>query len=265
MRVILLGGAGNMGRVMLKTLEDRGIDVVAVVDRLPITLNVPSYQNILEVKERADIIVDFSHHSAIKETLQFSTSRKIPILIATTAQTNDEIDMIIQASKTIPIFFEHNLSMGIALLKSIATQVASALSFCDIEIIEIHHNGKKDKPSGTAKKLRDSILDAMQSKHNQNNDKDTLLSQNDDINIEYCKNNEIYNMEQKCCKNIPIHSIRIGNDVGSHEVIFDTGCERIVISHSAFTRTIYAEGAISAMRFLLTKQNGLYNMQDILD
>ncbi len=254
-----------MGRVMLKTFEDRGIEVVAVVDRLPITLNMPCYQNILDVKEIADIIVDFSHNSATREILQFATSKNIPLIIATTAQTTDEINNIKDASKVIPIFFEHNMSMGIALIKRIVKQVASALPFADIEIVESHHNGKKDMPSGTAKSLRDCVLDSLQDSLAQNDTTSTLLSQSDDINIDYCNIEQENALDKNECKNIPIHSLRLGVDVGFHKVIFDTGCERVSISHQAFSRSIYAEGAMYAMRFLIKKDKGLYCIQDILD
>ncbi len=254
-----------MGRVMLKTFEDRGVEVVAVVDRLPITLNMPCYQNILDVKEMADIIVDFSHHSATREILHFATSKSIPLIIATTAQTTDEIDMIKDASKVIPIFFEHNMSMGIALIKRIVKQVASALPFADMEIVESHHNGKRDMPSGTAKSLRDCVLHGIQDSIAQNDTTNTLSMQNDHINNDYCNNEQMNAMSKRGCKNIPIHSLRLGVDVGLHKVIFDTGCERVVISHQAFSRTIYAEGAMSAIRFLIAKDNGLYCLQDIMD
>lgn len=220
-----------MGRTMLSIFEEREFSVKAVVDILPMSIDIPFYTNILDVKEDVDIVVDFSNADAIYDILQFARYRKIPIVIATTGHGKEQLQKIREHSKNLPVFIASNMSMGIALIKKVATEIAKVLPHCDIEIVETHHNQKKDKPSGTALNLQQEIKGAR-------------------ININNC--------------DIPIHSLRLGNDVGFHKIIFDTGCERIEISHQAYSRNIYAEGTLMAMSFVMTKRNGLYTMKDIL-
>lgn len=242
MRVVLCGASGNMGREMMNMFEEReNICVVAAVD-----INMPCYKcacytNLEEVKEDADIAVDFSHHDATASLLDFAVSRGIPLVIATTGQTEDEVSLIKEASQKIPVFFSGNMSMGIALLSEMAKKTAATFPFADIEIVESHHAHKSDVPSGTALMLANSINEVRKSQ--------ILIGRREN--------------GRKKDKEIGISSLRLGCDIGTHDIIFDTGCERITLKHQAYSRALYADGAVQAMNFILNKEKGLYRIRDL--
>ncbi len=245
-----------MGRVLSALIDEReGVCISARVDSVYDNgLKSGNYKDLKDVDVEADVLVDFSHHSATKDVIAFAMERGIPLVLATTGQTKEEENLIAQASNFIPIFYAHNMSKGIALINRIIDEITVEYSYADIEIIETHHNEKKDAPSGSALMLANTIQNSIKKCKS-----DTLCAQNSTLNVDG---------DNSCAKtkskDIPIHSLRLGIDVGKHEVVFDSGCERISVSHQAFSRNIYAEGALEAMHYIVTKEKGLYTMRDLI-
>jgi 4-hydroxy-tetrahydrodipicolinate reductase len=188
-------------------------------------------------------VVDFSFHGAVKGLLDYCVEHKLPVVVATTGHTEEEKALIAQASKSIPVFFSANMSVGIAVTADLARKAAAAFPDADIEIVETHHNRKVDVPSGTALLLADSIRQA--------------------------RPQSVYNIGRpengkRTKEEIGIHSLRIGNVVGIHEILISTGNETITIKHECHSRDLFAEGALRAAAFICGKGPGLYNMKDMI-
>lgn len=248
-RVIINGCNGHMGQVLIQEInKDREMTITAGIDRYTNNNNdftvLTQFNNL---KEKADIIIDFSHPSSLPDLLDYSIRNHVPLVIATTGFTAHETEMIKTASEMIPIFYSANMSLGINVLLNLAKKASKTLndSF-DIEIIEKHHNKKIDAPSGTAFILAEGI--------------------NEELN-----NSKSFKFGRKTSKNrrdkieIGIHAVRGGTIVGEHQVIFAGVDEIIELTHKASSKKIFAVGAIKAAKFLLSKNNGLYGMTDLLD
>lgn len=247
-RIILCGALGRMGINVKNTINaDPSLRLVAGVDVNDASAaEFPIYKSIADVKEEADVIIDFSHHSALLPILDFAKERHVPAVIATTGHTDDEMAAMKAASEFVPIFFSRNMSLGITLLIELAKKSAAALgSKFDIEIIEQHHNKKLDAPSGTALMIADAINESEGDKYNYTFDRHTERRERDKSEI-------------------GIHSIRGGTIVGEHEVIFAGNSEVIRLSHSAESRTVFAEGAVRAAKFLCGKAPAMYSMTDVV-
>lgn len=249
-KVILNGCRGKMGRVIENTIKVRSdIIISAGVDSLneETSYDFPVYKDINEVKEEADIIIDFSNPSALKGLIDFSIKRNMPLVICTTGFSDQQINEIKMASKKVPIFFSGNMSLGINLLMELSKKAANILydSYFDIEIVEKHHNQKIDAPSGTALMIADAISTSLDDK------------------MQYTFDRHSYR-KKRSRNEIGIHSIRGGSIVGEHEVIFAGRDEVIKLTHSAGSKEIFATGAINAAMFMFQKPNGLYNMGDVL-
>ena len=202
------------------------------------------YKNIAEFDGEADCIIDFSNHLATKDVTEYAVKRNLPLVVATTGQSEEELSMIKEASEKIPLFYSQNMSLGVAVLSCLAKITAKAFPDADIEIIEKHHNQKLDVPSGTAILLADSIK-----------------SVKDDC--EYNIGRHEYGKRKK--NEIGIHAIRMGGEVGTHEIIFAMGSQVLTLKHEAENRSLFAEGALSAADFLTKQEAGFYNMDNILD
>ncbi len=196
-----------------------------------------------EFHGEADCLVDFSHHAATKALTEYAVSRKLPLVIATTGQTDEELAMIRKTAASIPVFFSGNFSLGIALLTRLARTTAKMFPDADIEIVEAHHNRKLDVPSGTALMLGRAIQDARP-------DAELLIGRHED------------GKRQK--REVGIHSLRMGSTVGIHEVIVNTGTQIITLKHEAQDRSLFAEGALAAASFLICQGPGLYSMDDLV-
>lgn len=246
MKIIVNGAGGAMGKVLCDIIENSEKHEAVAFCSLEFTTDKENriYQSINEYEGEADCIIDFSHHSATKDVTGYAVKRNIPLVIATTGQTEEEKTMIKNSSQKIPLFCSANMSFGVAILSCLAKIVAKAMPECDIEIIEKHHNRKLDVPSGTALLLADGIK-----------------SVKDD-----CEYNIGRHKNGKRTKNeIGIHAVRMGNEVGTHEVIFATNSQVITLKHEAENRGLFAEGAVTAAEFLVGKDAGFYNMDDILE
>lgn len=245
MKIILCGASGRMGRVVAQTVADGfgGATIAAAVDISMPTLDCPCYTSLADVREEADVLVDFSHHSATDDILSFALARRMPAIIATTGQTEAEKESIRKAAHTIPIFFSGNMSIGIALLISLAKKAAAVFPDADIEIVETHHHNKLDVPSGTALMLAEGVRQAR--------DGGSLLVGR-------------HENGKRPMGEIGIHSLRLGNVIGEHEIRIDTGTQTLTLAHKAHSRALFAEGALSAAVFLIDRENGLYNVNDLL-
>ena len=247
-RLLINGVGGQMGHALLAALKDDptftavgGVDP-AVSEPLPF----PVFASADEIDVQADAVIDFSVPKATEAILAYCVAHKLPLVVCTTALGEDLIARIEAASETIPIFRSGNMSLGINLMRKLLEQARRTLGDAfDIEIIEAHHNRKKDAPSGTALMLAEAIERA------------------DDTPHAY-----VYGRSEKDRRREPgeigFHSIRGGTVVGEHEVRFLGADEEIGILHRASSKRVFATGAIRAAAFLLTKQNGLYSMDDLL-
>jgi len=206
----------------------------------------PVYTEPGQVKEKVDIIIDFSHPSALEGILKYAVEKSLPIVIATTGHSDAQKDLIINASKSIPVLLSANMSLGINLILDLAKRAAKMLQGTfDIEIIEKHHNQKIDAPSGTALAIADSINSAIPGK---------------EMKYVYDRHSA---RQKRTTDEIGIHSIRGGTIPGEHSIIFAGNDEVIEIKHTAISRDLFAEGAVKAAAFLYGKPPGFYKMQDI--
>lgn len=248
-KVILTGAAGRMGKAIMALAEgDEKVSVIAAVDVAPIQCGVPCYQGIMEVPVDlgADVIIDFSHHTAIEGIISYAKAAGCAAVICTTGHTEKELELIAEASKEIAVFRSGNMSLGINLLMSLVKKAAAALDGFDIEIIEKHHNQKLDAPSGTAIMLADAAKEGV------------------DYAAELVYDR--HSVRAKREKNeIGMHSVRGGTIVGEHEVIFAGHDEIVTLSHSARSREVFARGAISAAAYMKGRKAGLYSMTDVIE
>jgi len=240
--VIVNGACGRMGSEVVRLVNSGFEDtcLAASVDKCGC---VDIFTSFAEVEANADVIVDFSNPEALPELLAFALKRRIPVVIATTGYSSDQLEMISSAAKEIPIFLSYNMSLGIAMLVRMAKQAASAFRSADIEIIETHHNRKLDAPSGTAIMLAEGIKEVRP-----------------DAEFVYGRSGS----RRREKNEIGIHAIRMGNITGIHEVIISTDSQTLTLKHEVHDRALLAEGALSAAAFIVGKPAGLYNMEDIL-
>lgn len=220
-RIIIHGCNGKMGKVITKlAAENPDFKVVAGVDKNTSPLDFPVYSELKDVKEEADVVIDFSYHEAVPNLVKAALQKKLPVVIATTGLSEEELKVIEEASKEIPIFKSANMSLGVNILINLVKEAAKILQQdFDIEIIEKHHNMKKDAPSGTALMIADSINQVLNYKK------------------EYVYGRHT-KTEQRKPTELGIHAVRGGTIVGEHQVIFAGHDEVITISHSAQSREI---------------------------
>lgn len=246
LKILLVGATGQMGKVVSDSVKAQpDMVVVAGISIDDSTKEeYPIYKSFSSVTEECDIIVDYSSPVNTKSLLEFAVEKKIPLVIATTGQDENEIEMIHEASKKIPILKSGNMSLGINLMLDLVRRAAKGLENYDIEIVEYHHNKKKDAPSGTARMLGDSI----------DQGRDQVM-------------NRIYGREgrenERTPEEIGFHSVRGGSIVGVHEVIFAGEDEIVELRHVASSKKIFANGTLKAVRFLIDKEPALYSMKDL--
>ena len=244
MNILLNGMCGFMGREVVK-LCDRGYRGARLAFGIDAMGNDDIYRSFDQVisTDGVDCIIDFSHHSLTASLLDFAVERNLPLVLCTTGHTEDEIALIKEAAKHIPLFYSGNMSVGIALLIELAKTTAAAFPEAEIEIIEKHHDRKVDAPSGTALMLARAVCE---------------------VRPDAYANCGRSGHGKRTSEEIGIHSIRMGNIVGEHEVIIGTGSQTISLKHEAHDRALFAEGAIAAADFLINMEAGLYDMEDML-
>ena len=239
MKAVVWGANGAMGRLIRERLEGE----IAGLVSLDGEEGVPKSGQELGAVE-ADVVIDFSHHSAAPEVIAYARSIGAAAVIGTTGHTPEEKQLILDAAKEIPVFYSGNMSLGIAVLCKLAAQAASCFPDADIEILEIHHNRKVDAPSGTARMLFDAVKSVRPQA------------------VDHCGRAG----EGKREKNeIGIASLRMGNVVGVHEVHINTGSQTLTLRHEAGNRGMLADGAVDAARFMVGKAPGLYAMAQLLE
>lgn len=246
MRVLVSGLMGFMGNEVAKLALAgyRGAELAAGVDpaaneKAPVACAA----SFAEAAKDVDVIVDFSHHSCTKDLLDFAVTNHIPLVLATTGQTEEEKAAIVEASSKVPLFFAANYSLGIALLIELAKKTAAAMPDAEIEIVEIHHDRKLDAPSGTALAIANAICQ---------------------VRPEATIHNGRAGMGKRTPEEIGIHAVRMGNVVGTHEVMVGTQNQTITLKHEAHSRALFAEGALAAAAFLMGKPDGLYDMNSMV-
>ncbi len=238
MKAIVCGANGAMGKLIGQIL---GAEVVGRVS-IDGENGVPkTFQQLGKVD--ADVILDFSHHSAVADVLQYARENHCAAVIGTTGHTREEKQQIYDAAKKIPVFYSGNMSVGIAVLCRLAAQAAAYFPDADIEIVEVHHNRKVDAPSGTAHMLFEAVKTVRPEA------------------VEHCGR---AGEGKRTKEEIGVSSLRMGNVVGVHEVHICTGNQTLTLRHEALNRNMLAEGAVDAARFVAGKPAGLYCMEDLL-
>lgn len=245
MQIIVHGATGRMGQNLLKLIAQNPAHTLAAAVSPELQTNPEQleYNQLSEFSGPADLIIDFSHHTAVGALLDYAQNRRLPVVIGTTGHTPEEKARIAQAAREIPVFQSGNMSVGIALLIQLAKQTAKAFPGANVEIVEIHHNQKLDVPSGTALMLADGIKSVRPEAT---------------YNIGRPENGK------RTQEEIGIHSLRMGNVVGIHEVLVTTGTQTITLKHEAHDRMLFAEGAMAAADYLAGQPAGLYNMETML-
>ncbi|MBS4539220.1 4-hydroxy-tetrahydrodipicolinate reductase [Clostridium sp. D2Q-11] len=248
--IIVNGCNGAMGQVLCnEIINNEEMNIIAGVDRNPNKLDNPFsvYQSILNVDDICDVIIDFSNPSHLNDLLEYSQDKKVPLVIATTGYSEEELIKIENSSETVPIFLSSNMSLGVNVLLSMVRKAANILSSSfDIEIIEKHHNKKVDAPSGTALMIANTINDEL------DNTKDFVYGR-------YTKK------DKRQPKEVGIHAIRGGNIVGEHTVIFAGDDEVVEIKHTANSKKIFAKGSLEAAQYIINQKPGLYTMDNLLN
>ena len=246
-RIIICGACGKMGGNVLSLLEnDPAATAVCGVDLYPREIGIPVYKSFSEIKEAADVIIDFSSPVGLNERLEYAKAHGLGIVLASTGFTAEDLALIKEYAKEVAIFKTANLSLGVNLMQALIKAAAEVLGDAyDVEIIERHHNLKKDAPSGTALMLADTINEVFDNQKRLVNGREGIVGAREKSEI-------------------GMHAVRGGTIVGEHEVMFAGEDEIITITHSARSKRVFAVGAIRAAKFLKGKNAGTYEMKDLL-
>ncbi len=249
-RILLTGCNGRMGKVITDLAkEDPEVQVIAGVDVAGEGCGAyPVYPGFDEVKEEADVIVDFSSPKVFDTMIDYAVAHEIPVVVCTTGLSEAQIGRLKEESAKIALLRSANMSLGVNLLLKLVREAAAKLApeGFDIEIVERHHNQKKDAPSGTALALADSINEGLEDSYDYTFDRSQRL-------------------EKRRPKEIGISAVRGGNIPGTHEVIFAGTDELVEFHHVAYSRSIFGKGALAAARYLAGKDAGLYSMADVIE
>ena len=246
-KIILSGCSGKMGASIIACTAARddctiaaGVDIVK-----PQNAEFEYAESFSALSVDADVIIDFSNPAVLDSMLAYALEKKVPCVICTTGYNDKQKEKIKAASKEIPVFCSGNMSLGINLIIELAKKAAAVFGEdFDIEIVEQHHNQKLDAPSGTALMIADAVKEVR-------------------TESEYVYDRHAYR-KKRDKKEIGIHSVRGGNIVGEHEIIFAGTDEVLTISHSARSKTVFAVGAVNAAVFLSGKAPGMYDMSHLL-
>lgn len=249
-RVILHGCGGRMGRMISDLAkEDKDIMITAGVDlRDDISAAYPVYKSVSEVKEAADVVIDFSTSEAADDLLKCCEEKKLPLVICTTGLSDEQLASVNKLSQKVPVLRSGNMSLGINTLIKVLKEAAPILTAAgfDVEIIEKHHKHKIDAPSGTALMLADAVKKASSAEY------DYVYDRTD-------------RREERSENEIGISSVRGGSIPGDHEVIFAGADEVISFSHRAYSRAVFGKGAIAAAKFLKDQKAGMYDMGNVVE
>ncbi|WP_026512148.1 MULTISPECIES: 4-hydroxy-tetrahydrodipicolinate reductase [unclassified Butyrivibrio] len=248
-KAIMHGCNGRMGHVIVDlAANDDNIEIVAGIDAYgENNYSFPVFDSIDKCDVDADVVIDFSNASAIDGLLKACAEKKLPVVLCTTGLSKEQLEEVNKASEKTAILKSANMSVGINMLMKVLKEISPVLDAAgfDIEIVEKHHNQKLDAPSGTALALADSVNESLSEK------------------CEYVYDRSDRRMKRPK-KEIGISAVRGGTIVGDHDVIFAGMDEVITLSHRAYSRSVFAKGAIEAAKFLAGKEAGMYDMSDVI-
>ena len=248
-KVIMHGCNGRMGQVITELAkEDADIEIVAGIDVIDNKDNgYPVFTDINACDVEADVVIDFTNSKAVDNLLAYCEEKKLPVVLCSTGLSEEQVEKVSKVSSNIPVLRSGNMSVGINTLIKILETVSKPLKEAgfDIEIVEKHHNQKLDAPSGTAMMLADAVNNEL----------------GGDMEYVYDRSSRRSIRPEK---EIGISAVRGGTIVGDHDVIFAGKDEVVQITHRAYSRAIFAKGALSAAKFLKGKTSGLYNMSDVI-
>ena len=248
-RAIMHGCNGKMGQVITNLVKtDDNIEIVAGIDPFDDGHNAyPVFYSIEKCDVEADVIIDFASAKAVDALLDYAVSKNVPVVLCTTGLSSEQLDKVEEVAGKVAVLKSANMSLGINTLFKVLKNVAPVLSAAgfDIEIVEKHHRLKVDAPSGTALALADSINEAMDNKFEYKFDRSQVR-------------------EKRTDNEIGISAVRGGTIVGEHEVIFAGEDEVIEFKHTAYSKAVFAKGAIEAAKYLAGKPAGRYTMKEVI-
>ena len=248
-KILLCGCNGKMGVAVQNFVAERDDCVIAAGVDLSgnVGKDFPVYQNLSEVKEQADVLIDFSHPSALSDILTYCRAHPgLSAVLCTTGYSPEQVKEVQEAAKTLPLFYSRNMSLGVNLLLELAKKAEAVLGDgFDVEIVEMHHNQKLDAPSGTALMLADAINEVRENS----------------MKYTYDRHSQ---RKKRETSEIGLHSVRGGTIVGEHQVIFSGRHEVLTLSHSAQSNELFADGAVNAAIFMHGKNAGLYDLSDLV-
>lgn len=246
--IIIQGICGRMGHTLDELIAGRDdCRIVAGVDKANCGKHdFPIYTQLSDVKEQADVLIDFSLPAATRAALAECAKRNLPCVICTTGLTVEDKQLITETAGQTAVFYSANMSLGVNVLKELARRAQTLLKGFDIEIVEKHHHNKLDAPSGTALALADAINEQAGGRYHYVYDRHAASAKRDPDEL-------------------GIHAVRGGSIVGEHDVIFAGPEETVTLSHSAQSRNVFAHGAVAAALFLAGKQPGMYDMSNLME
>ena len=248
-KILMHGCNGKMGRMITELVKnDDGAVIAAGVDTYTgIANDYPVYESIDQCDTDVDVVIDFSNAGAVDALLDYCAEKKTPVVLCTTGLSEEQLEKVRETSEKTAVLKSANMSVGINLLLKLLKDAAKVLGNAgyDIELVERHHNQKLDAPSGTALALADSINEALNGENHYVYDRSQVRQKRD-------------------TKEIGISAVRGGTIVGEHEVIFAGTDEVIEFRHSAYSRNVFAKGAVEAAKFLAGKETGMYDMGDVI-
>ena len=248
-KILMHGCNGKMGRMITEIVKNEEDAVIAAgVDKFTgIPNDYPVFEEIAQCDVDVDVVIDFSNAGAVDELLDYCVKKSLPVVLCTTGLSDEQLKKVDECSEKIAVLKSANMSMGINLLLKLLKDAAKVLAPAgyDIELVEKHHNQKLDAPSGTALALADSINEAMGNEYEYVYDRSQVRKKRD-------------------AKEIGISAVRAGTIVGEHEVIFAGTDEVIEFKHTAYSRSVFAKGAVEAGKFLAEQPAGMYDMGDVI-
>ncbi|MGB2090881.1 MAG: 4-hydroxy-tetrahydrodipicolinate reductase [Akkermansiaceae bacterium] len=240
-KLLITGAHGRMGQTLIEAGNDNLHSEVTSTHDIG--------QDLESAFENVDVVIDFTAHHFTDDVLKAAMLNKTPVVIGTTGHSDEEKARIIEASKTLPIVFAPNFSIGVNTLFWLTRKAVQILGNdrCDIEVVEMHHRHKIDAPSGTARRLLEII----------NEETDTIYDED-------VTHGRVGNIGARPNREIGMHTLRGGDVVGDHTVMFAADGERVELTHKASSRMTFASGAVEAAIWLQNQPSGLYDMQDVL-
>lgn len=238
MKAVICGANGAMGKLIAERLGDQVVGKVSADGENGVP---KSFEELGKVE--ADVVIDFSHHTAAPAVVAYAEAIGAAAVIGTTGHTAEEKAVVVKAAENVPVFFSGNMCLGMAVLRKITKEALRFFPDADVEIVEIHHNRKVDAPSGTAEMIFESIQEVRPNA------------------VKHCGR---AGEGKRTPDEIGIASLRMGNVVGTHEVHICTPNQTITLTHQAHNRAMFADGAVEAAKFMVGKPKGLYDMKDLL-